>query len=103
MRDPERAAAGQKQYLARNEKPVPGGGGGGGEGVPPQPAASVRPDVLRAGEGYRPIGGHPGAQQHRYHQDIHHGIGRDAQEAAGEDEAGDIKAELPHKLTTRCG
>ena len=61
---PDRAASGPQQHLARYESPVPGGGGGGGKGLPPQPAASVRQDVLWAGEGYRAAGGYSGTFQY---------------------------------------
>ena len=64
IRDARRQGAGQKQHLVGYESPVQGGGGGGEQGVPPQSAASVREDVLWAGEGYRAAGRYFGAFQY---------------------------------------
>ena len=64
IRDARRQGAGQKQHLVGYEKAVPDGGSGGGKGVPPQSAASVREDVLWAGEGYRAAGRYFGAFQY---------------------------------------
>ena len=70
---------------------MPGGRSGGGKGLSPQPAASVCPDVLWAGEGYRAIGGYSGTQQHQHYADIYDGVREDAPEATGEDAIGNIK------------
>lgn len=70
---------------------MPGGQRSGGEGVSTQSAASVRPDLLRAGEGYRPVGGCTGAQQYQHDADLYDGIGSYAPEATGEDAVGDMK------------
>jgi len=88
---PDRAASGPPQHLARYESPVPGGGSGGGKSLPPQPAASVRKDVLWAGEGYRAAGGYSGAFRCEHDADLHYGVRGDAQETAGADAAGDMK------------
>ena len=64
---------GSVQHLAGHEGPVPARGGGAGEGVPSQPAAPVRPDLLRAGKGPVPAGGHSGAHQRDHHPHLHGG------------------------------
>ena len=65
--------------------------GGGEQGISPQSAASVRPGVLRAGEGYRPAGGYPGAQQREYYENLYHGERGKPPAAAGEIAAAAIK------------
>ena len=62
---------GPVQYLAGYEGPVRLRRGGAGEGVPPQPAAPVRPDVLLPGEGHIPAGGHPGPHRRQHHPHLH--------------------------------
>lgn len=85
VRHPHRQAAGPLQHLAGDEGAVRAGGGGAVQGVPPQPAASVRPDVLRAGKGHRQAGGSSGPQPHRHHADLHYDHRRGAPPPVGAD------------------
>lgn len=52
-------------HLGGDEKAVRGGEGSAEQGVPPQPAGAVRPDILRRLPGRGASGGRAGTQQHR--------------------------------------
>ena len=70
--------------LGGDESPLLRQGGGGAEqGASPQPTASVRQDLLPGLPGCGETGGHPGALQHRNHQDIPHFNGGRTRQAAG--------------------
>ena len=57
-------------HLGGDEKAVRGGEGSAEQGVSPQPAGAVRPDVLRRLPGRGASGGCAGTQQHRDNPDI---------------------------------
>ena len=67
--------AGPHHGVENDEGPVRAGRGRAGEGVPPQPAAPVRQDLLRAGKKSCQAGRPAGAFQHRDDADLYHESG----------------------------
>lgn len=60
------------QHLGADEEAVPEGRSGCVQGLSPQSAQALCPDLLRHREGHCQTGGHPGPQQHQYHPDLYY-------------------------------
>lgn len=81
----------RSNHLARHESAVQRCPRGGEQGISPQSAAPVRPDILQSGEGHRPAGGYSRSCQREYYPDLYNGNRRRPPKAPGTDAAGDVK------------
>lgn len=79
-----------------DEAALPPGRGGAGEGLPPQSAKALCPNLLQPGQGHCAAGGSAGPQQHQHYTDLYYVDWNGASAEAGAHGAGGVA--IPHNL-----